>query len=136
LLRGKRVTHIFSTPYLRTRRTALPVAIEHGLEIEEYDPSDAENFVSKLKALTGTILVTGHSNTIPGLVNMLTGESFAELDDSVYDHVFVVSIKENGSAQLRLEYTEPRTPAPVEFRSMRPHAGGSPGPIDRLREGD
>jgi broad specificity phosphatase PhoE len=119
LLRGKRVTHIFSTPYKRTRRSALPVAIEHGLEIEEYDPSDAENFVSKLKILTGTILVTGHSNTIPGLVNMLTGESFADLDDSVYDHVYIVSIDEDGSTQLRLYYTEPRTPTPVEFKSMR-----------------
>lgn len=119
LLRGKAVTHVFSTPYIRTRRSALPTAIEHGLEIEEYDPADAGKFASKLKTLTGTILVTGHSNTIPGLVNLLTGESLADLDDSVYDHVFIVSVNENGSAQLRVEYTQPRTPAPVEFRPMR-----------------
>lgn len=120
LLRGEDVTHIFSTPYVRTRRSALPTAIEHELKIEEYDASDAENFASKLTTLTGTILVTGHSNTIPGLVNLLTAKSFADLDDNVYDHVFIVSVNEHGSAQLRLEYTQPRTPAPAEFRSMRP----------------
>lgn len=119
LLRGKPVTHVFSTPYIRTRRSALPTATEHGLEIEEYDPSDPEALVSTLKTLTGTILVTGHSNTIPGLVNLLTGASFADLDESVYDHVFIVSLNKSGSAQLRLEYTEPRTPPPAEFRSMR-----------------
>jgi broad specificity phosphatase PhoE len=119
LLREKPVTHVFSTPYTRTRQTATPTAIAHGLEIEEYDPSEAEKMVSKLKTLTGTILVTGHSNTIPGLVNLLTGETFADLDESVYDHVFIVSINENGSAQLRLDYTEPRTPAPAEFKAMR-----------------
>jgi broad specificity phosphatase PhoE len=119
MLRGKDVTHVFSTPYIRTRRSALPAAIEHGLEIEEYDPSDAANFAGRLKTLTGTILVTGHSNTIPGLVNLLTGESLADLDDSVYDHVFIVSVDESGFAKLRVEYTQPRTPAPAEFRSMR-----------------
>jgi dipeptidyl aminopeptidase/acylaminoacyl peptidase/phosphohistidine phosphatase SixA len=119
MLRGKPLTHVFSTPYTRTRQTATPTAIAHGLEIEEYDPSEAEKMVSKLKTLTGTILVTGHSNTIPGLVNLLTGETFADLDESVYDHVFIVSINEKGSAQLRLDYTEPRTPAPAEFKAMR-----------------
>ena len=118
LLRGQPVTHVFSTPYIRTRRSALPTAIEHGLDIEEYEPSDAANFASRLKTLTGTILVTGHSNTIPGLVNLLTGESFADLDDRVYDHVFIVSVDEEGSARLRVEYTQPRTPVPVEFRPM------------------
>jgi phosphohistidine phosphatase SixA len=110
MLHGKNVSHIFSTPYTRTRDTAAPTAHEHGVSIEEYDPDQGPQLVDKLKTLTGVILVTGHSNTIPGLVNLLSGESFQDLDERVYDRVYIVTLDEHGHAELEVAYSEPRTP--------------------------
>jgi phosphohistidine phosphatase SixA len=110
MLHGKNVSHIFSTPYTRTRDTAAPTAHEHGISIEEYDPDQGQKLVDKLKTLTGVILVTGHSNTIPELVNLLSGESLQDLDERVYDRVYIVTLDEYGHAQLDVTYSEPRTP--------------------------
>lgn len=110
MLHGKNISHIFSTPYKRTRDTAAPTAHEHGISVEEYDPGEGQQLVDKLKKLAGVILVTGHSNTIPGLVNLLTGEKFEDLDERVYDRVYIVTLDGHGNAELEIQYSEPRTP--------------------------
>ena len=110
MLHGKNVTHVFSTPYKRTRDTAAPTAHEHGILVEEYNPDEGQLIVDKLKALDGVILLTGHSNTIPRLVNLLTGTNFEDLDERVYDRVYIVSLDEHGHAELEISYSEPRTP--------------------------
>ncbi|MFT6093825.1 MAG: broad specificity phosphatase PhoE [Pseudohongiellaceae bacterium] len=110
MLHGKNVTHIFSTPYKRTRDTAAPTSHEHGVLVEEYNPDKGQRLVDKLKTLSGVILVTGHSNTIPRLVNLLVGTSFEDLDERVYDRVYIVTLDEHGHAELEISYSEPRTP--------------------------
>lgn len=110
MLHGENITHIFSTPYKRTRDTAAPVAHEHGISVEEYDPDAGQQLVDRLRTLDGVILVTGHSNTIPGLVNLLAGTNLEDLDERVYDRVYIVTIAGNGKAELEISYSEPRTP--------------------------
>jgi 2,3-bisphosphoglycerate-dependent phosphoglycerate mutase len=39
-----------------------------------------------------TIVVVGHSNTAPKLVNLLAGSSYPDLADSVYDQLYIVKI--------------------------------------------
>jgi broad specificity phosphatase PhoE len=107
---GKNVTHVFSTPYKRTKDTAAPTAHEHGILVEEYNPDEGKLIVDKLKTLSGVVLVTGHSNTIPRLVNLLVGTSFEDLDERVYDRVYIVTLDEHGHAELEISYSEPRTP--------------------------
>ena len=110
ILKDEDVSAIFSTPYIRTRKTAEPTASVHGLEILEYDPAAPEELVAKLETLTGTVLVTGHSNTIPELVNLLTGENMPDLDERVYDRVYRVTLEDGLNTELTITYTEPRTP--------------------------
>lgn len=112
LLDGKELTHVFSTPFVRTRNTAIPTASNHGLVIQEYDPDDSSGLANKLKTLRGTIMVTGHSNTIPGLVNALTGENFQNLDERVYDKVYIVTLEAGVYSKLEIIHTEPRTTYP------------------------
>ncbi len=73
--------HVFSTRYRRTWSTARPTAHAAGLEVEEYDPRDLEGFAAQLKTMTGRILVVGHSNTTPMLVQALGGEPGAPIDE-------------------------------------------------------
>ena len=112
LLQGAQLTHVFSTPFIRTRDTAAPTALMHQLEIEEYDADKAAQFASKLRTLPGTVLVVGHSNTIPDLVNRLTGENFEALDERVYDKVYIVKYEDDLYSSLEIIHTEPRTPLP------------------------
>ncbi len=110
ILKDENLTAIFSTPYIRTRKTAEPTAVMHGLAIQEYDPAQPEDLVAILKNHSGTVLVTGHSNTIPELVNLLTGENMPNLDDRVYDRVYRVTLEDGLNTELSITYTEPRTP--------------------------
>ncbi len=86
---------VFSTNYDRTRTTVTPVAKKLGLDIQLYDARNQQAFADKLKAMEGsTILVAGHSNTVPRLVNLLIGDNskYADLDESVYNKIFIVRI--------------------------------------------
>jgi 2,3-bisphosphoglycerate-dependent phosphoglycerate mutase len=87
-------TAIFSSNYERTRATVTPLAGKNGVEIQYYDPRNQQLLSDKLKTMTGqTIVVAGHSNTVPGLVNLLIGGSkYENLDDSVYNKIFIVTI--------------------------------------------
>lgn len=85
---------IFSSNYERTRATVTPLAGKAGLEVQYYDPKNQQTFADKLRSMNGqTIVVAGHSNTIPALVNLLIGEhKFENLDDSVYNKIFIVTL--------------------------------------------
>ena len=109
LLADEPLTHIFSTPYNRTLLTARPTADSQGIAISEYDGGQLQAFADELLKLEGQILVVGHSNTTPVLVNHLVGTEFPFLEDNIYDRVYVVSISAKGEASLQMQYTEPRT---------------------------
>ncbi|PHN08072.1 phosphoglycerate mutase family protein [Flavilitoribacter nigricans] len=88
------VNAVYSTPYQRTRLTGLPLAELETLQVTEYDPRD-QNFPQQLLAehVGETVLVVGHSNTIPMLVNALTGTTrYEQLDEMEYDKLFVVNV--------------------------------------------
>ncbi len=101
---------IYSTPYQRTRQTALPTAREKNLAVKLYQPDDTGFLARILQEHAGeTLLITGHSNTIPVLVNRLAGRDlYPLLDDHVYDNLFIASVPLAGPAKiLRLRFGAP-----------------------------
>lgn len=91
--------HVYATQYRRTQLTAAPAARLAGAEIEVLAAgADSAADAERLKAdLLGrwrgrTVLVVGHSNTVPGLVQALSGESVAALADSDYDRLYLIVI--------------------------------------------
>ena len=107
------VTHVFSTPYQRTRATVAPLAKRMKLEIVEYSPREMATFAKKLTQLPpGSVaLVAGHSNTTPGLVLAMGGE-IAELGshhgapalgEDQFDRLFVTTLPPNGQRAKTLE---------------------------------
>ncbi|MEO1641906.1 MAG: phosphoglycerate mutase family protein [Pseudomonadota bacterium] len=69
------ITQIWSTDTIRTRKTAAPLAEQLGLEVELYDASELERFAALLLERPGeSVLVVGHSNTTPQLVETLGGD--------------------------------------------------------------
>src|SRR3546814_13586359 len=49
---------------------------------------------------TGTVLVVGHSNTVPGIVSALCGCEVAPIDESDYGNLFEVRIREGAAPVL------------------------------------
>ena len=88
------IDHIYSTDYKRTIQTVQPIATEHGIDIKTYDPRQLDSFSTSLKnEISGDVIVSGHSNTTPALVNLLLGrDDFPQLDESEYGDLYVVSI--------------------------------------------
>ncbi len=95
LFQGVKPDAIYTSPYIRTRQTATPWAKEIRLELTEYNPQKLDELADYLKTQKGkTFLIVGHSNTNPGLVNLLINEDkYKNLDDTDYETIFVVRVK-------------------------------------------
>lgn len=80
--------------YVSTTRRALetagPLAAKLGVMVKDYDPRDTPGLVARVKAETGTVLVVGHSNTVPEIVAQLGGARPADLAETDYGDIFRV----------------------------------------------
>ncbi len=110
MLADKHITHIFSSDLTRTRDTAAPTAAHFDLKLELYDPENLSEIADKVKAMTGRILISGHSNTTPPLVNLIAGTHYPDLEDHQYDHMFIIIKDNSGHYNVKIEYIEPKTP--------------------------
>jgi 2,3-bisphosphoglycerate-dependent phosphoglycerate mutase len=68
LLADEPIVAVYSTPYQRTQQTAAPTAEAHGLTVLEYDPRSDLPALLIAEHLGQAVLITGHSNTVPGIV--------------------------------------------------------------------
>lgn len=93
ILEGVSLDAIYSTDYKRTLSTARPTSINHKLKIQSYHPGDLKQFVADQLEVNHkkTVLVVGHSNTTPEVVNILTGDKKHEMiSEKIYDNLYVV----------------------------------------------
>ena len=102
VLKDVNIDAVFSTPYLRTKKTAVPFIDSQNLPIQWYDPRKLYDEDFQLKTLGKQVLVVGHSNTNPTFVNQIIGEEkFEWIDEKNYNTLFIVTkIGEKTSAVL------------------------------------
>ncbi len=84
---------LYATPFKRTQETLAVIAESRKLVVKTYQPNDA-NFAKDVlqENLGKTIVVAGHSNSSPALVNKLIGqEKYKALDESVYTKLWVLT---------------------------------------------
>jgi phosphohistidine phosphatase SixA len=111
------VTAIVSTDFARTRSTAEPLAAKLGVTIELVDARavhHAQQVAAGVLARhrSETVLVVGHSNTVPEIVAALGGARPAEICDGEYDKLFVVQVQADGAATVeRRSYGTPSADA-------------------------
>ncbi|MFD1314473.1 phosphoglycerate mutase family protein [Namhaeicola litoreus] len=97
-LQNVKLDAIYSTDLNRTKQTVHPISLDRGLEIIPYDPTNLNDFAYRLlKNHVGeTILVSGHSNTTPQLVNALIGDKkYDDFDETEFYHLFILSFATN-----------------------------------------
>lgn len=104
LLAPMEITAVYSTPFKRTRNTVATIATANSLEVMDYNYQNPELLKELMaKHEGGTILISGHSNTTPVLVNQLLGEEkFAWLKEDEYDKLFIVTLSSIGEGKLTL----------------------------------
>ncbi len=107
-LKDASISAIYATQYKRNRQTAEPLALQFGLTVIERPvnssnsatyPADIAREV--LAANRGkTVVVVGHSNTVPQIVQAFSGVPVKALEDSEYDHIFIVEVPASGAPRL------------------------------------
>lgn len=101
------IDKLYATPYARTKETLEPIAKTRKLEINKYGPLDKE-FAKNLvhNEMGKTILLAGHSNSCPPLVNLLIKEDkYNILDESDYGKIWILTFRnEQLSDCLLLNY--------------------------------
>jgi broad specificity phosphatase PhoE len=110
-LADARVEAIYVTQYPRSRLSAEPLArrlgltprvVEAGGETAMHARAVAERI--RAEAAGRTVLVIGHSNTVPAIVAALGGGDVGRIEDPEYDHMFIVLLDAAGTRVVRAGY--------------------------------
>ena len=103
LVKNQEVAALYSTPFKRTQETLEPLAEQKELEIKGYDPFAKDDWLETIikQHTGGTVVICGHSNTIPSLANSLLGEDvFEQFEESDYSNLIIIVVEEMGKGKL------------------------------------
>ncbi len=98
----------FATQYRRTQLTAAPAAAKAGVDVT-VRPADAANAATygpdlarHLRALPAgsTALVVGHSNTVPGIVEAISGQKQPDMPETEFNRYTVIVLDADGRARV------------------------------------
>jgi broad specificity phosphatase PhoE len=121
-LEHTRIGAVITTQFQRTRATGAPLATALGLTpITVSATADGRAHVQAVaEAVKGrpageTVLVVGHSNTIPAIIRALGGPALPDLCESEYDRLFILTMDATGPPRLiRARFGEVSScPSPV-----------------------
>lgn len=111
ILQNVPLAAVYSTNYNRTRLTAQPTATAHNLDLLLYAPAEQAALLASLKQQYPgqTVLMLGHSNTVPQMLNLLTqSNAWGTIPDTEYDNLFIVTVfKASPAKVLHLKYGKP-----------------------------
>jgi phosphohistidine phosphatase SixA len=113
LLGDAGVKTIITSQFKRTSQTAEPFATKLGLTVTSIslksnptnpkliaEESTAE-VVNKILEHTGeSILLVGHSNSLPDVIKMLGGDVVPTIDERKFDDLFIVTVYAKGKARV------------------------------------
>ncbi|NCF42373.1 MAG: hypothetical protein GWP32_05720 [Bacteroidetes bacterium] len=86
------IESVYSTNYIRTKNTAMPIASLKKTRIQYYESDYPKVFSEFLLDLKQNSLVVGHSNTIPILAGLLSEEDVAPIDEKTYNRIYKIVI--------------------------------------------
>lgn len=89
-LSDKGIDMIFASQCLRTSSTAQPTADRLGKPVSVYNTEQLDTFITTLKSFNNKdVLIVGHSNQIPNMVQALSGKRVF-ISDSDFDNIYVI----------------------------------------------
>ena len=118
LLSSAGIKAIFTSQFTRTKQTAEPLATKLGLTPTPFtlksNPSNPRQIAAEstaevtnkiLERAGESVLVIGHSNSIPDVIKMLGGDVVPTIDERKFDDLFIVTVYAKGKARVvQLKY--------------------------------
>ena len=99
------ISAIYVTLWKRSRQTAQPLATRLGDSLTVVDAVDETVERLRTRHAGQKVLVVGHSNTVPQIVERLSGESVPGFTEGEYDRLYVVTLIPGRQARVvRLHY--------------------------------
>lgn len=96
--KDKNLDLFFTTDYMRTFQTLIPIVYNYKGEVEFYEAKDSL-FTSEFwkKTYGKKSIIVGHSNTTPQFVNEIIGkEKYKEIPDSINHRLYKVIVDKDG----------------------------------------
>ena len=93
---------IFVSDYRRTRQTAAPTATRYNLTPIVYNPADTPGLVARARTAPGPVLIVGHSNTVPDIVEQLGGARPAPLNHPDFGDLWIIA-PDGATQRVRVE---------------------------------
>ncbi|HEY0013931.1 MAG TPA: phosphoglycerate mutase family protein [Allosphingosinicella sp.] len=85
------ISAIYASTTRRAQETAAPLAAARGLTTKSYAPADMAGVAARAQEEAGSVLIVGHSNTVPEIVQGVGGTRPAPIDESRYADVWRVT---------------------------------------------
>ncbi len=93
---------IFVSNTRRARQTAAPLAARLGIEPRVYDPRDTAGLIGEVMKEPPPVLIVGHSNTVPDIVQALGGTRPSPLAHEDFGDIWEIGGKRRTVTRRRL----------------------------------
>jgi broad specificity phosphatase PhoE len=104
------ITAIYATNLQRTQETVAPLAAALGLTPIVKNAQQTEELVEEIQNTRRgqTVLVCGHSDTVPEIVKRLSGADVGPIPDTRFDGLYVVTLHDDETGRAtRVRYGKP-----------------------------
>ena len=91
---GEAVRAVYHSDTRRTKDTGEPLATASNSPLVQYPAKDVDTLIARIFAEREgeTVLVVGHSNTVPMILAAAGAPAIAELSEKEFDRMFVVEV--------------------------------------------
>lgn len=98
------INAIYHSDTVRTRQTAEPLATALGIVPVEYPANEVNALVRRIfrEQRGRTVLIVGHSNTVPRIIAATGGPHLPDLADKEFDGLYVVNVSHGFSRKSNL----------------------------------
>ena len=102
ILRANPPKAIFVSPTRRARETAEPLAAALGITMTSYDPRNAAALIETVAAEKRSLLIVGHSNTVPDIIGRLGAAAPPPLSDEDYGGIWRIDGQSRAVTKLKV----------------------------------
>lgn len=107
------IDSIFVSTFIRTQQTATPLADALGKTMRIYRPDTTNGLITSLKRIQGKeMLVVGHSDNVPDIVQGLSGQTVAAIAGNDFDNLYIIRIRKGFRTKRTLWHKTYGAPSP------------------------
>lgn len=93
---------IYVSSTRRAQQTAAPLASVLGLTPNIYNPADTPALIAAVSAERGTVLIVGHSNTVPEIIERLGGQRPAPMVHEDFGDLWRIAGQTRATTRIRI----------------------------------